>query len=209
MGSVSQKNDPAAARGDCASVSLLTTFFSEFRAVVKSFGQLLANGSQQHSRRHAIEPPRFLNRAVARSRRQILFGFSERSLAASSFGSALLSLQENNTFSRQMWASEKRVVRRTETNVSPKQSSSKAWWKLLDKASKDEALQAFRACGESKGLTMTAKKIASRVTSVQTTGIHWRADPSSGTQRCSRVHWVHRQKGQNNLIAKQLSWSLF
>ena len=103
MGSFSQKLDPTAARGDCASVSLLTTFVSEFRAVGKSFGQLLANGSQQHGRRHAIEPPRFLNRAVARSRRQILFGFSERSLAASSFGSALLSLQENNTFSRQMW----------------------------------------------------------------------------------------------------------
>ena len=60
-------------------------------------------------------------------------------------------------------ASEKRVVRRTVTNVSPKQSSSKAWWKLLDKASKDEALQAFRAYGESKGLTMTAKNFASRV----------------------------------------------
>ena len=60
-------------------------------------------------------------------------------------------------------ASEKRVVRRTVTNVSPKQSSSKAWWKLLGKASKDEALQAFRAYGESKGLTVTAKIFASRV----------------------------------------------
>lgn len=60
-------------------------------------------------------------------------------------------------------ASEKRMARRTETNVSPKQSSSKAWWTLLNKASKNEALQAFRAYGESKGLTMTAKTFASRV----------------------------------------------
>ena len=53
--------------------------------------------------------------------------------------------------------------RRTATHVSPRQSSSKAWWKLFGKASKDEALQAFRAYGESKGLTMTAKNFASRV----------------------------------------------